>query len=164
MARIRKRKSSFFDYQEKALTPIRGPKGVWKTLPGGRHDSPIIKEMTDYERYMMMFETAKRKGWRFKEGASELLDRRNFTATANMYQALVGEIDKGTAQVIFEEQLMVQPESIAQAVMLWNEHSNLVSQYGPMDANSFRDNEAEAFAILRAQYPDKKSYDMAMSY
>jgi uncharacterized protein YeaC (DUF1315 family) len=144
----RKRHYKWFDeYAEKVLPAI----------------SPTT-ELTPYDRYILYMKEAKAMGWRFKEGASDILDKRNFTATANMYKALVGEIGKEPEQVIFEEQLMVQPESVAQAVMLWNEHANLVAQYGEMDIGTFRDNEAEAFAILRAQYPDKKAYDMVMSY
>lgn len=155
-------KTWFDEFYEEALTPNLSQNAI----PRGRHDPTVIHgmEITPYERYVLYMHEAKAKGWLFKEGAQDIMDRNNFAATANMYKAMVSGIDKPAEQVIFEEQLKTQNESIAQAVMLWNQNPRLVALGGEMTEQKFRDNESDAFALLRSQYPSKKEYDKAMSY
>ena len=166
MARNRTNHSTFFDYQKEAITPISTPSGRITTLPGGRHDAPIVTELSPYERYQLNFQMAKEMGWAFKRGAGEMLDKSNFEATASMYEEKAKSEDLGmtTDYAVFAEQLRTQDESIAQAVMLWNGNKELVAEYGRTNYNQFRHDEKNMFALLRGQYKTEKEYDDDMSY
>ena len=106
--------------------------------------------MSDYDKYVALYNEAKGKGWRFKEGAEEMLDYDNFAASVWMAKTKAPDLDLPGWQIVSDEQLATHDFSIYQAVMLWNKDAKLVSTYGKMDYEKFRANEKDNFALLRA--------------
>lgn len=123
-------------------------------------------ELKTYKKYSKAFESAKAKGWAFKEGAKDKYTKEEFEGTAALYAMKApGLVDVIAAEnAVLEEQFATSTTSIDQAVMLWNEHPELIEEYGVMTREQFRSNESFYFRELRNQYDDDASYDLAMSY
>lgn len=117
-----------------------------------------------YLKYKRLFNEYKEKGWEFKEGAQDLLSKEAYEAAERFYGERIDETGLDFSEFFAREQLNIQDESIDQAVGLWNANSNLVEEYGKVDYNKWRGNEKEYFRILRSQFDDDESYDLAMSY
>lgn len=121
------------------------------------------QERADYERYLEKVRKAKSRGWEFREG-HDAFTYNEFRQATIHYGALAQMWEMPVEDLVFEEQLAVNNDSIDQAVDLWNAHDNLISLYGVMDREKFRNNERLYFKMLRREYPDDETYDMAMSY
>ena len=118
----------------------------------------------EYAKYSAKIEEAKKKGWKFKEGADTLLSAKDYAGMATVFGPLANEFGMPVSQVVFEEQLATGTDSIYQAIMLWNSWPDLVMEEPEMTYEKFRAAESYYFKRLRDQYPDDETYDLAMSY
>jgi hypothetical protein len=123
-------------------------------------------EVKTYKKYSRAFDLAKAKNYAFKEGAQEKYTKEEFEGIAALYAMKApGLVDViASENAVLEEQLATPTTSIDQAVMLWNQHPELIAEYGAATREEFRANESFYFRELRNQYDDDASYDLAMSY
>lgn len=126
-----------------------------------------------YRRYLEEREKQRARGWVMKEGSVEDFAFDEFEAhISTVKNILENERDISPdmltagylTDLTLEDQLATNNDSIAQACKLWNEHENLVANFGRMTPGRFRANEVANFITLKNEYPSKGAFDEAMSY